>query len=95
MSTISDFIYDGVLDADGTIRLDHPPELPPGPVQVTLRARIAPDKYDPLLPDPPWPDESIPPPCDLPIFGPRERVTLREIDMLLPDPLLDVDEEVQ
>jgi hypothetical protein len=29
---------DGTLDADGQLRLAHPPGLAPGPVQVTIRA---------------------------------------------------------
>jgi len=93
MSTISDFIYDGVLEADGTIHLDQTPELTPGPVRVALRPRLPSAASDLLLPDPPWPDESIPAPCDLPMFGRRERVTLREISVLLPDPLPEAEED--
>ncbi len=92
MATVLDLVYDGILEADGTIHLDRPPEVPPGPVQVTLRARIANGKNDPLLPDPPWPDESISAPCDLPLLGPREHVELREVDVWLPDPH-DVEED--
>ena len=33
---------DATLDANGQLRLSHPPQLPPGPVQVTIRA-AAPD----------------------------------------------------
>jgi hypothetical protein len=29
---------DATLDSNGQLRLSHPPRLPPGPVQVTIRA---------------------------------------------------------
>jgi hypothetical protein len=88
MASIPDFVYDGILDADGTIHLDHPPDVRPGPVQVAVR----PAARDFMLPDLPWPDECVPAPCDLPLLGPREPVTLREVDDWLPDPH-DVEED--
>lgn len=32
---------DAILDSNGQLRLSHPPQLPPGPVQVTIRAAAA------------------------------------------------------
>jgi hypothetical protein len=32
---------DATLDSNGQLRLSHPPRLPPGPVQVTIRAAVA------------------------------------------------------
>ncbi|HTU23495.1 MAG TPA: hypothetical protein VMG10_35995 [Gemmataceae bacterium] len=32
---------DATLDANGQLSLSHPPRLPPGPVQVTIRAATA------------------------------------------------------
>jgi hypothetical protein len=89
MASIPDFVYDGVLDADGTIHLDHPPEVRPGRVHVTVR----PAARDFMLPDPPWPDESIPAPFDLPMPGPIRRIQTRRVEMPLPDPLPTMDEE--
>lgn len=86
MLTISGLIYDGVLGADGTIHLDRPPEVRPGRVKVTLRPVTVSEAGEFWLPDPPWPDESVPAPCDLPLLGPREPVALREVDQLLPAP---------
>lgn len=37
MSTLEETI-DATLDANGQLRLSHPPALPPGPVRVTIRA---------------------------------------------------------
>jgi hypothetical protein len=31
---------DATLDANGQLRLSHPPQLPPGPVRVTIRAGV-------------------------------------------------------
>ena len=40
MSAIEETI-DATLDANGQLRLSHQPRLPPGPVQVTIRAAKA------------------------------------------------------
>ena len=32
---------DALLDPNGQLRLSHPPQLPPGPVRVTIRAAAA------------------------------------------------------
>jgi hypothetical protein len=31
-------VIDGVLEPDGTLRLSHQPQLPPGPVRVSIQA---------------------------------------------------------
>ena len=41
MSAIEETI-DGTLDTNGQLRLSHQPQLPPGPVRVTIRATTAP-----------------------------------------------------
>jgi hypothetical protein len=33
----SEEIIDGTLEPDGTLRLSHSPQLPPGPVRVTIK----------------------------------------------------------
>jgi hypothetical protein len=40
MSAIEETIS-ATLDSNGQLRLSHPPRLPPGPVQVTIRAAAA------------------------------------------------------
>jgi hypothetical protein len=44
MSAIEETI-DATLDANGQLRLSHPPRLPPGPVRVTIRAAAAPGPH--------------------------------------------------
>ena len=31
---------DATLEADGTLRLSHPPQVPPGPVRVTIQVAV-------------------------------------------------------
>jgi hypothetical protein len=93
LATVPALVYDGFLQADGTIQLDRTPEIGPGRVQVTLRPLLESATRDILLPDPPWEDESIPAPCDLPLLGPRERVVLREVVGWLPDPRTEMEVE--
>jgi hypothetical protein len=40
MNLIEETIY-ATLDANGQLQLTHPPSLPPGPVQVTIRVAVA------------------------------------------------------
>ena len=82
MSVILPIVLNGVLNADGSLKLDHRPELPPGRVRVTLQ--LLPEAL--RLPDPPWNDESVPAPFDLPRFGTAERVLPRLAGERLPDP---------
>jgi hypothetical protein len=37
--SLSEEEIDATLEADGNLRLAHPPHLPPGPVKVTIRSR--------------------------------------------------------
>ncbi len=86
MAVNSSIVLDGVLKSDGTLELDHRPELPPGRVRVKLIALSATAGERELLPDPPWLDECISAPCDLPLPGPSERVETREVAEFLPEP---------
>jgi hypothetical protein len=38
------------------------------------------------LPDPPWDDENIPAPFDLPLCGNPQPIVVREVAELLPEP---------
>jgi hypothetical protein len=79
-------VLEGVLKADDTIELASHPALPPGPVRVRLEALHSFGKGDELLPDLPWPDESISAPCDLMEPDRGEPVSLGEVAELLPEP---------
>ena len=79
-------VVEGVLKADDTIELASHPALPPGPVRVRLETLAEAGKSNELLPDPPWEDECIPAPCDLPLPNKGEPVTLREVNEWLPPP---------
>ena len=74
----------GVLQPDGTLRLDQPPEIPPGPVQVTIRAVAQPRER---IPDLPIEDPSAPPPFDLPRLGTMRAVQPIPVEHRLPDPV--------
>lgn len=73
----------GVLQADGTVRLDYAPPMPPGPIQVTIRAASRPIER---LPDLPVEDSSLLPPVDLPRFGGTCEVRPVRILQRFPDP---------
>ena len=92
MATVPDLTYDGVLDADGTIHLDHPPEMPPGRVQVTLRPVSGSAASEVLLVEDPCGGGYIPTPCDLPLPGPFKRIYPQRVEAPLPDPLILDDE---
>ena len=84
--TSTGIVLDGDLRADGTIALDTYPPLPPGRVRVTVE-RLA---KDPLpsdrLPDPPWLDDCISAPFDLPHFGNAQLVQPQWGEPRLPEP---------
>jgi hypothetical protein len=40
--TLDDIVIEGTLKPDGTLELDHKPNLPPGRVTVTLRPTVPP-----------------------------------------------------
>ena len=79
-------VVEGVLRVDDTIELASHPPLPPGPVRVRLEQMAAVRRSVALLPDPPWPDESISAPFDLTVAGRPVRVVARKISVLLPEP---------
>jgi hypothetical protein len=87
---INSEIVFGVLQSDGTVRLDHPSNLPPGPVQITIRAighpreRIA----DQAIEEP-----FVRPPIELPRIGITRIVHPVNITERLPD-LFQIDEVV-
>ena len=79
-------VLEGVITAEGTLELRERPNLPPGPVRVTVEPAATPRSRTEFLPDPPWLDESIPAPFDLPLAGPAQRIEARPIRELLPEP---------
>ena len=91
MASIPDFVYDGVLDADGTIHLDRLPEVPPGPVRVTFLEISASEASGGILVEDPCCGGYIPT-IQLPLSGPVERIYPRRVEMRLPNPLV-LDEE--
>ncbi|MBX9625642.1 MAG: hypothetical protein K2X82_17700 [Gemmataceae bacterium] len=70
----------GTLHPDGAVTLDEPPPLAPGRVRVALSPLPA-----VRLPDPPYPDESIPAPFDLPREGPVTPVVAEWVEYPYPD----------
>jgi hypothetical protein len=81
------FVLDGNLRADGTIVLDASPPLPPGRVRVAVQELEVESCATVRLPDPPWLDDSISPPCDLPHLGEVRRVEPRRCNTpRLPEP---------
>ena len=87
MSVAVNIVVEGLLKPDGTLELRSRPPLSPGRVRVTLEAI----KDEPVpterLPDPPWPDESVSTPLDLPRPLRMKRVRPREVAERLPDPI--------
>lgn len=86
MAANTSVVLEGVLKADDTIELASHPALPPGPVRVRLEALPSVETGVERLPDPPWPDESISAPFDLPLSGTPQRVVVREAAERLPKP---------
>lgn len=76
----------GILKPDGTLELEKPPELPPGPVRVTLQVISKEESRSERLPDLPILDVNIPAPFDLPRPGKPERVEPRQAKERLPEP---------
>ncbi len=94
MAYESAVVLDGNLDPDGTIRLDRPPDVPPGRVRITLQPLPATVPGAICLPDGPWLDDAISAPFDLPFPGKTERVHPRQAHDLLPDPLTGTEEDL-
>jgi hypothetical protein len=88
-TTIGSVVLDGVITADGNLEVQVPSSFPPGPVRVTVQPVQAGER----LPDPPWPDEGIPAPFDLPYLGVSKRVEPRPAKERLPEPFDLGDEE--
>jgi hypothetical protein len=80
-------VVDGLLRPDGTLELDAPPRFPPGRVRVTLQLLTEGQPARERLPDPPWPDSSIPTPFDLPRPDSPERVRPQPVAERLPEPV--------
>jgi hypothetical protein len=85
MSTMS-IVINGLLRPDGTLELETTPKLPPGRVRVTLQPLGEGCADSERLPDPPWQDEAISAPFDLPRTGRAMRVQPRIIAERLPEP---------
>ncbi len=71
----------GTLQANGSIVLDEPPPLAPGRVSVVLK----PLPTTVRLPDPPFLDDCISAPFDLPYEGPVTKVKVRRGQVRLPE----------
>jgi hypothetical protein len=78
----------GVLQPDGTIRLDHPPAMSPGPIQITLRS-VPPQRE--RLPDLSVEDPSVPAPFELPRGECTWKVEPIRVLQRLPDPFQNVE----
>jgi hypothetical protein len=84
MSLASPIVLDGTLKPDGSLVFDMPPQLPSGRVRVTLQPMVA--VQPTRLPDPPWADQAIPAPFDLPNPTIREPIRPRWVSERLPEP---------
>lgn len=83
-----DITVPGTIKPDGSLQLDQPANLPPGPVQVTLRSTPTTLQCEtPRQPDGPWSDESVSAPFDLPRPAQARRVRTRRGTLRLPDPV--------
>jgi hypothetical protein len=92
MPVASTIVLEGLLKPDGSLELRNPPVFPPGRVRVTLEALPGPTAEAERWPDPPWPEESVPAPFDLPPPLRAERVQARQVTERLPDPFPWIDE---
>jgi hypothetical protein len=79
----------GFLQADGTIRLDRPPQMPPGPIQIVIRSTSRPHER---LPDFPLDDASLSPTfVELPRSGVTQTVQPVRVLQRLPNPFQSVE----
>jgi len=74
----------GTLQANGSIVLDEPPPLAPGRVSVVLK----PLPTTVRLPDPPFLDDCISAPFDLPYEGPVTDVTAEKVPYRYPEMII-------
>lgn len=86
MAANTSVIVEGVLKSDGTLELHSRPPLPPGRVRIKLERVPEAGSDAAPLPDPPWPEDSVSAPFDLPLPHPPQPVEAREVAELLPDP---------
>ena len=86
MGANASIILEGELKSNGTLELWSPPAWPPGPVRVTLESLPGAIGKAALRPDPPWPDESISAPFDLPMPGNARPIVARRVAEVLPAP---------
>ncbi len=88
MATL-EITIDGTIKPDGSIELNQPSSLPPGPVQITLRRiPITLPTEEIRRPDGPWSDENITVPFDLPRLGESRPVRTRPGTLRLPDSII-------
>jgi hypothetical protein len=87
MSVASNIVLEGLLKPDGTLEFRSRPAFPPGRVRVTLEAIADHPAGKERLPDPPWHDESVPAPLDLPPPVRAEGVRACKVIERLPEPL--------
>jgi hypothetical protein len=87
MSVAASIVLEGLLKPDGTLELRGRPVFPPGRVRVTLEAIKEHPVPRERLPEPPWREESIPAPFDLPPPLRVKGVQAHEAAERPPDPL--------
>ena len=78
----------GILQRDGTVRLDRPLGIQPGPIELTIRP--IPPRSE-RLPDLPFDDLCEAPPFDLPRSGVTWAVQPIRVLQRLPDPVQSVE----
>jgi len=83
---VMSIVFEGVVKADGTLELQGRPKLPPGRVRVTLELAARSSNASECLPDPPWLDEGIPTPFDLPLPGRPQPIEPFTVEEFLPAP---------
>jgi hypothetical protein len=76
----------GILQDSGVISLNEAPNLPAGPVEVTLQVL---PRQSHRRTEAPLEDTSVAPPFELPRMGPFREVLPRRVTRRLPDGLLD------
>lgn len=81
----STIYLDGTLKSDGSLEFDVRPPLPPGRVRVALQP-LATVRETIRLPDPPWLDDCIAAPFDLPYPTTSQQVQPRLVAERLPEP---------
>lgn len=86
MATNATIVLEGILKSNGTLELRSRPALSPGLVRVTLEPLPMPRPPAEPLPDPPWEDECISAPFDLPLPDNGHPIVARWVAEVLPAP---------